>query len=348
MVTVTSGAVTVRAYCRRRARHPEVRQCFGGKNARASPLASCRVVHRTKVVVTGATGFLGRNVVALLDPSVYEVHAITRRHEPAADEGVAVSWHQADVVVDPRLHGLLRDIRPEVLLHLAWLGGSGADRYASAENDLWADASLALIEEFGTAGGRRAVLAGSVVEWGSVAGTLREDTPAVPTSAYGSAKLALANAALAHSAVKVAVGRVFFAYGPHEDPNRLVPAVVRALLRAEPIALSSGAQIRDFLHAQDVANAFLGLLEVQTTGFVNIGSGIGISVRAVAGEIGRQLGREDLLQFGARPDGPDQAPIWVADNTLLRCATGWAPRFDLRTGLADCIQWWREHEPLGA
>jgi nucleoside-diphosphate-sugar epimerase len=136
---------------------------------------------------------------------------------------------------------------------------------------------------------------------------------------------------------------VFFLYGPHEHPDRLVSSVIRALLTNQAARTSHGNQVRDYLYVQDVADAFVNLLESDVTGPINIASGQPIALREITGRIADLLDRRDLLQLGAIPAAPTDTPLVVADmSRAARDLPAWQPRVSLDEGLAASIRWWRE------
>jgi nucleoside-diphosphate-sugar epimerase len=135
--------------------------------------------------------------------------------------------------------------------------------------------------------------------------------------------------------------RVFFLYGPHEPPQRLVPAVVSALLRDEPARCTAGAQIRDYLYVEDVAGALACLLAGRVTGAVNVASGKPTHIRDLVVTIADKLNRRDLLQLGAIPEKADDPPVLIADVRRLSHECGWSPRFDLDAALEKTIDWWK-------
>jgi nucleoside-diphosphate-sugar epimerase len=114
------------------------------------------------------------------------------------------------------------------------------------------------------------------------------------------------------------------------------------LLAGAPAAISTGSQVRDFLHVDDCGAAFAALVDSDVTGSVNVGSGIGTATVDVARTIARVVGRDDLLQVGALPDRPDEPPRLVADASRLHREVGFTPRFDLESGLRDVVEWWRQ------
>jgi nucleoside-diphosphate-sugar epimerase len=136
-------------------------------------------------------------------------------------------------------------------------------------------------------------------------------------------------------------GRIFFLYGPHEHPDRLVSSVIRSILAGQPARTSHGEQIRDYLYAGDVADAFVRLLESDVTGPINVASGQPIALKDIVTRIGSLMGRPDLIHLGAIPAAATDTPKVVADTARLRSALGWTPAHDLDRGLTDTINWWR-------
>jgi nucleoside-diphosphate-sugar epimerase len=296
----------------------------------------------TRLLVTGATGFLGVPVVRAA-VGHFEVHAAGRA--PRAPLPPGVRFHPCDLLAPGGAAALVEAVRPTHLVHLAWVVTPGAV-WASPENDQWAGASRRLLLAFARCGGRRAVLAGSCAEYDwRTGGLCRErETPARPHTAYGRAKLGLCRWACEFGrarGVAVAWARLFFLYGPGEHPARLVPSVARALLAGEPAPCTAGAQERDFLHCDDAAGALVELARSELAGPVNVGSGEAVSVRGVVEVVAECCGRPELVCFGARPTGAAEPARLVADVGRLREEVRWRPRVELREGLRRAVEWWR-------
>lgn len=296
-----------------------------------------------RVLVTGASGFIGTQVLPLLGATgAFEIHAVTSRPKAA---GGNAHWHHADLLSPGSAERLVDGIRPSHLLHLAWYAEPGK-YWSDPANIGWVEASLRLVRAFREHGGARAVLAGSCAEYDWKAGICREqDTPLRPASVYGGCKHAMQLLLEAYATVtglSSAWGRVFYLYGPGEPVQRLVPSVIRPLLSGSPAACTAGDQARDYLHVEDVARAFVALLQSDHRGPVNIASGSATPVKALATEIARQLGRPELLRLGALPNAGNEPASIVGDNGLLS-RLGWSPRYDLPDGIAQTIEWWKNH-----
>ena len=296
-----------------------------------------------RVLVTGATGFIGRHSLAGLLAADYEVHAVTL--EPPLVDPSSVVWHRADLLDTHHIPDLLATVRPSHLLHFAWYATPG--RYWIApENLQWVQASLALLQAFTQAGGQRVVMAGTCAEYDWNYGFCSEAiTPLAPRTLYGVCKHALQMMLIRFAQdnqVSSAWGRVFFLYGPHERRERLIPTVICSLLRNEPALCTHGNQVRDFLHVQDAASAFVALLDSSVTGPVNVASGQAVRLKDMIDAIAAKTDQAQLVRLGAIPTPIDEAPFLVADVRRLRDDVGWQPHFDLTTGLDQTIDWWRQ------
>lgn len=295
------------------------------------------------VLLTGASGFLGRQTIGPLRQRGFVVHAVTQRAEAACGAQPDVIWHRADLLDPAARHRLLAEVKPSHLFHLAWY--TEPERYwTAAENDEWRDASLDLLAVFADAGGSRALLVGSCAEYDwnrHDSRPWRESDLCLPASAYGRAKHALAQSAAKlarQSRVSLAWARIFLLFGPGEHPQRFVPQMIAALLRGEEARCSSGHQIRDFSDTRDAAAALAALLASGVEGPVNIGSGWGVPLGEVAQTLAALAGRRELLRPGAIPDRAGEPDYIVADIARLRDEVGFHHQANLEERLAQCFE----------
>jgi nucleoside-diphosphate-sugar epimerase len=293
-----------------------------------------------RVLVTGASGFVGAEAVPLLQAGGFEVHGVSSRPQPPV---AGLRWHRADLLNADAAARVIADAQPSHLLHLAWYAEPGK-YWTDPVNECWVEASMRLIKAFREAGGQRVVVAGTCAEYDWNSGPCREQvTPLKPATLYGCCKHEVQLLLAAYSqatGLSSAWGRVFYVYGPGEPAQRLVPSVIRSLLSNTPAQCTAGEQARDFLHVQDVARAFVMLLESGHQGPINIASGRAVPVRELASEIARQLRRPDLLQLGALRGAENEPPSIAGDAGALT-RLGWSPRHDLSSGIGETIEWWK-------
>jgi nucleoside-diphosphate-sugar epimerase len=295
----------------------------------------------SRALVTGATGFIGRHTLTRLVERGFEVHAAAR--SAPADRSEA-TWHETDLLEAGAPERLVRETRPSHLLHLAWFATPG-EFWSSPQNDRWLEASTNLVRAFAASGGERVVVAGTCAEydWGSGV-CVEGDTLLEPATVYGRSKHMLherTEQIAQEAGIAAAWGRSFFVYGPGEDPNRLVASVIRSLLRGEEARCTPGYQVRDFLHVEDVADAFVAVFDSRATGAINIASGTPTRVRDLVELIAEAVGRRDLVRFGAVPKPPGEPSVLVADVRRLRDELGWVPHFSLEEGVLQTVEWWR-------
>lgn len=291
--------------------------------------------------MTGASGFIGRQCLHALREYGFESHALSSRLDDEMADGIV--WHRANLLDPAELDRVVGEVEADLLLHLAWYATPGVF-WTSLENYRWVAASLQLFRAFAEAGGRRIVAAGSCAEYDWSAGVCSEHTPLDPQSPYGVCKAALHNMLESFArrvGISAAWGRVFFTFGPHENPSRLVAGITSALLRGSAAPCSEGTQARDFLHVSDIGDAFAALLASDVAGAVNIASGEAISVRDLVEMIAARTGGRELLRFGAVPLSPNEPPLIVADVSRLRDELKWAPRVSLIERIDGTIEWWR-------
>ncbi|WP_417834876.1 NAD-dependent epimerase/dehydratase family protein [Thalassospira xiamenensis] len=296
-----------------------------------------------KVLVTGATGLIGVHTVkSLLDAGI---NVVTCGRSSTGIVGLPSVSHRSGDLLDAAFHKTVVDTeRPDGLLHLAWQTKHG-HFWNALDNHDWHDASRDLIDRFLQSGGSRVVVSGSCAEYDwrniPVGMKLSEDAPCGPATLYGQQKLRL----LVHchdlikSGAAVAWGRLFFLLGPHEDRARFIPSITTKLLAGETADMSSGQQIRDFMHVKDVGRAFATLMQDDITGAINIASGNGYSLLEIATRLQRKIGL-GTLNAGGFPDRPDDPPYLVADTGRLSRMIGFTAEYDLDSALSDCINFW--------
>ena len=296
-----------------------------------------------RLLVTGATGFIGRHCLELLlIEKAFEIHAVSSKEQQSYQPDI--QWHQADLLDSSQVLRLLTQVKPSHLLHFAWYTEPGM-YWTSAENLRWIEASLTLIRAFSIHGGQRVVVAGTCAEYDWKCGYCSEGiTPLLPTTLYGICKNSLQmmlSGFSEQSGLSIAWVRIFFPYGPYDYPTKLVSSVIRSLLKGKPAPCSHGNQIRDYLYVQDVAEAFIRVLGSDLQGPVNIASGIPVSLKEIVYKIAEKLNGRDLVRLGDLPVSPKEPDLLLGNVSRLSKEVGWQPKYDLNHGLDKTIIYWK-------
>lgn len=297
----------------------------------------------TRILVTGAGGFIGRHSLEPLMERGFEVHAVTRAESlPGAAE-----CHAVNLMDSGDTFSLLARVRPTHLIHFAWSVKPG-QFFSTRENLDWVAATLKLYRGFVAQGGQRFIGAGTCAEYSwlppQIAQPLDEHTSICePATLYGSTKYGLfrmLSQAAELDGISFAWGRVFFLYGSGEKQGRLISDVIDKLLRGKAVKTTAGTQLRDFMYVADVACAFAALAASKISGPINIASGKVIPLKLILGEIAHQTGAGHLLRIGALPMPIGEPPQLVANTGRLCDELGFKPRHDIVSGISETIQAW--------
>lgn len=294
--------------------------------------------------MTGAAGFVGSRVVRVLLEDGLEVHGVVRDPDAPRLRGVSAMRLASCDLTDPAATArLVAEVSPDVCIHCAWIAAPG-EYLTSPANEAHVDAAETLARALVAAGCRRLVALGTCFEYAPSDAPLAESSALGPLTPYARAKVT-ASERLARICENTGTGlawaRLFYLYGPQEDPRRLVPAVTLALLEGRRAPTTPGRQLRDFLHVDDVARALVAVATSSLTGPINIAGGRPQTVREIVLAIGRATGRTDLLDIGALPYSPGDPMVVTADVTRL-ASTGFNQRWSTDDGLADAVRWWSD------
>lgn len=290
-----------------------------------------------RVLVTGATGFIGQHIPALLQARGFDVHVTARSVLP---QNPGITAHGVDLLQQDEARRLIADTSPDIIIHTAWYVAHGRF-WTAPENTDWLEASTAFAAYAAEAGARRFIGLGTCAEYATEAGDdafpWPENRPIAPATPYGEAKAALARRlselAEARARFGVAWARLFHLFGEGENPARLVPSIMIALREGREAQCASGRPVRDFISTENAAAAIAALAVSGAIGPVNIASGAPISIAAMARLIAHISGRPYLLRLGALPDRPNEPPYMVAHTGRLRRQVGFTAPVSLAAEL---------------
>jgi len=286
-----------------------------------------------KVLVTGATGFLGQRVVPRLVDRGWNVVTVGRT--PSDQEGVT-RHHVADLLEPGARKRVLSLEEPDAILHLAWCTEHGVF-WSSNENLKWAAATLDLAMDFAEQGGKHFVGAGSCAEYAWVDDQpLSEDSKrGAPETLYGSCKRATSDMLeryFSQRNVEFSWGRVFFVYGAGEGEGKFITSAIRTMSKGDVFVCKSPQLVRDFIYIDDVAEAFCKMLDGTVGGVYNVGSGHGTALGAIEQCIANRL--QGVATDGGFLAKPSVEPAVIADVRKASLSLGFAAETSLESGIA--------------
>lgn len=291
-----------------------------------------------RALVTGATGHIGRALMTALTDAGVETLAVSRR--PTTSE-VRAQWLVGDLTDTEFLRRVVRDAGADVVFHLA--GVVTGSRSVHAVLPTFTGMVQPTVDVMVAAHecGSRVVLAGSMEDPGP-------GTREPPQSPYAVAKECCrryAELMCESYGARIAVARIFMVYGPGPQPeHRLVPYIIRSLLRGQSPALSSGSRVVDWVYVDDVVAGLVALAKNdQAAGrIVDLGTGRPTTIRDVGERLHRLVGASVPLSWGALPDRPSEREV-TADRLAALDAVGWQAHVSLEDGLARTVAWFKEN-----
>jgi len=295
-----------------------------------------------KVLVTGASGFLGSHLCRRLVESGAEVHALSRT--PQSSQFENLRWWQVDLEDLAASRQLFNQVRPDVIYHLS--GHVTADPDIRNVLPTFRSLLLTTVDILTLAtelGCRRIVLTASLTEPQSG----QVDNP--PSSPYAAAKWASnAYGRMFQSLYRtpVVIVRPFMVYGPNQNQNKLIPYSIRSLIRGEQPKLSSGEWSADWIYVDDVTDGLIASAEVSGIegATIDLGSGQLVSVAAIIGQIIKLLGVSIEPHFGALPNRPlEEVRVAILENSFR--VLNWQPRISLQEGLKRTVDWHLSSHP---
>jgi nucleoside-diphosphate-sugar epimerase len=302
------------------------------------------------VLVTGGGGFVGGSVVRRLLAGGADVHVLLRddaglwRLAGVADR---VTLHRADLADAGAVRAIVDGIAPAHVFHLATHGAY--ERQSDPRRILETNVigSCNLLEASAGAGVSVFVNVGSSSEYGLRREPMREDARLEPNSVYAVAKAAqthLASLFARRGPMTAVTFRLFSVYGPWEEPERLLPTLIRRARAGEPLEMTSPDTARDFVYVDDVVDALVDVDRMPSVSgeVFNLGSGVQSTLRDVVAAVQAAVGSRSEVKWGAMPARHWDTDRWQADVAKAKAALAWSPRHTLREGVGRMAAWMAE------
>ena len=295
-----------------------------------------------RIIVTGATSFIGTAVIGQLLNRGHEVVAVIRpssKNRTNLKAAKLLTILDLDIQDVDRLPELLD--RADVFLHLAWdgIGSTGRQDEGIQQQNIMH--SLKAVAAAAAVGCRRFLFSGSQAEYGIGHPILAEDTACRPVSAYGKAKLEFGNQAKALcKSLKMSYihTRIFSVYGPGDHPWSLVSSCLSAWQHEERIQLGECTQAWNYLYIDDAARALMVLMQEGMSGIYNIAGEDTRPLRAYIEEMYHICGSKGSYEYGVREPNAEGPVSLIPSTVKIRQETGWKPQITFAEGIYETLQ----------
>lgn len=285
-----------------------------------------------KIIVTGATGLIGSQIIEPLYKQGYEICILSRKSIEIKNATVI----KCDLFNENNIKKVFAEVKPSYLIHLAWF--TGENYLNSNVNFDYINASMNLLKYFHVNGGKRAVFAGTCFEYNFIERPLKEADTLNPATVYAKTKCILNELATLFcqkNNISFTWGRIFYVFGKNENPKRLIGSLFKHLEENIEIVINSGSLIRDFMYTKDIACAFVTVLKSDIEGAVNICSGQGINIKDLVITFARSMDKEYLVKF--EDNVGSQPKTIVGDDGVLR-KIGFEIEFNVAMAVEDIIK----------
>lgn len=300
-------------------------------------------------VVTGATGMLGLALMRKLTSESYYIYAVVRpgsariSNIPAAEN---IKIVECALESYDKLPDLIND-RCDAFYHFAWDGTYGSARDDMSIQTMNIRGAVLAAQAAARLGCRVFAGAGSQAEYGRKEDIISPDTPTLPETGYGAAKLCaghMTRIECAKNSIKHIWYRIFSTYGPYDGANTMIMSVINDLIDGKRPACTAGEQLWDYLYCDDAARAFYLAAEKGNDGAVYcIGSGEAFPLREYITTLRNAVDPEKEIGFGEIPYYPKQVMHLCADISSLKNDTGFVPRYTFSEGISRTVEWARNN-----
>ena len=314
-----------------------------------------KILKNKRIIVTGATGFIGSNIIRYSSKQGAKVSAFFLKGDDKwriNDISKDIAEYPVDLLERAELESAILQIKPQIIFHTAAYGGHAFQKDTDRIMKTNFLGTVNLLNACNNAGFELFVNTGSSSEYGIKFHPIKEDDLPEPMTAYGVSKLAatLYCQAVARSENKPIVTlRLFSPYGYYDEQTRLISSVTISCLKGRNPKVSSPDYVRDFVFIEDVIDAYIKVMENKDRvkgEVLNIGSGRQYSVAEAVGEIIKFTKNVSKPQWGKKPKHRVEPEIWQADISKAERLLNWKPKYDLSRGLKKTIDWFQENNSL--
>jgi dolichol-phosphate mannosyltransferase len=310
-----------------------------------------------RVLVTGATGFIGANLAHRLVRDGHEVHLLVRPADMDARWRLRTIWdacqvHAVELQELERVREIVTSVDPQWIFHLAAYGAYSSQSDVQRIVSTNYNGLVNLLEASVSTGFEAFVNAGTSSEYGWKDHAPLESELAEPNSHYAATKAAATTYCrfvAQHHRRNVSTLRLYSVFGPWEDPTRLLPTLILRGLQGELPPLVSPTIARDYVFVDDIVDAFICVAQTPPSDFgavLNVGTGVQTTLREMVEQVRTLFHIDAEPSWGSMPDRAWDTDVWVCDPTSIQKTLGWKPAYDVEQGLRRLAEWMTSDDAL--
>ena len=311
---------------------------------------------KRKVLITGATGFVGANILRFLVKKNYSPHVLIRKTSNLwriKDLVPKIALYQIDLLEKKLLEKTVKKIKPQIIFHLANAAlYQGLPTFVKSYIEVNILGTINLITACKDLNYQCFINTGSSAEYGSKERPMKEDNFCQPLSLYAVTKLAATNYASyvgKKEKKPIITLRLFSPFGPYDDPKRLITEVIYHALKNNNIYLSNPDLVRDYIFIDDVVRAYILAIEAAEKypgEIFNLGSGKESSIKKVAETILGLIDSSSTIKWGVFPPRDFESSKWQADLNKTKKFLKFKPEVSFEDGLEKTIAWFKKNIPI--
>ena len=316
------------------------------------------MLNNKKILVTGATGFIGSNLVRRLVAENHEVHIFSRQTSNRwrlAGLLNKINDHLVDINDKEKVRLTVQEIKPDIIFHLATFSFFRGIDFSQSEEEIIKTnlfSTMNLINACGSCKYDAFINTGTSSEYGPCLAPMKENQICRPQTAYAVSKCATVKyiyCYVKNNNKPIITIRPFSPFGLFDDIKRMIPEVIINALQNKPITVKNPTAVRDYIYIDDLVDAYLKTAELagQHQGEVfNVGSGVQHTIKEVAEKIVSIAGSQSIINIDPQPLNLNESPVWQADISKVKQALNWQPKYNFEDGLVKTIDWFKNNLSL--
>lgn len=302
---------------------------------------------KKKIVIHGASGFLGRHLIRALLKTDNPVFALVRKttklpNFPASKNLTIVEYKKSLRELEKRFS---KNLKGAVFYEFAWQGVFGTERNKPEQYTVNVPLMISSVEFADYIKAKHWIGIGSQAEYGNLNKKVSETDQCQPTTLYGKAKLICSEITqdlCQEFKIDYTWLRLFSPFGPEETHDWLIPYLIKRMLKNQPVKTTLGKQRWDYLYIDDIVKVLFKLVRSPGLGITNLGSGKAVLIKDVINKIKKLTNSNSKINFGAIPYRNDQVMYMQADISKISKQLRWQPKTDLSSGLAKTIKYYKK------